>query len=136
MGFQTLVYGYILTFPARDDKTRVLLRSISFDAVYPFPNLFHGPYPGYQWSTISFAGSFKDLDEELNLWQSRFEQLLMTIQGFSAQVDIVSEKGGRKSIEYMRIMKNDAVENSVNRTWLITTTTNVSGNAREEERLL
>ena len=136
MGFQTVVFGYIQTFPARDNETRVLLRRIYFDPVYPFPNLFHGPYPGYQWSTISFAGSFKDFDEELSVWLSRFENLLVTIQAFTAEVAIVSEKGRKDSIEYVRILKSDNLDNADNRTWLITTTRNVSGIAQEEERIL
>ncbi|MDR3616519.1 MAG: hypothetical protein P4L53_23365 [Candidatus Obscuribacterales bacterium] len=120
MGFHTIVYGCILSAPKSNDATREALSSFSFDSVYPFPNIFSLPRKGYQWSTISFATSFKDFEEDIELWLERFEQLLVCIQALSANVHFEYESSGECELVDVRMTVEGALEKPPSdRSWVI-----------------
>lgn len=101
MGFTSVVFGYIATDPAFGSDNQAVLNRCDFDDWYPFTNIFTLKEGKYKSSMVSFAGCYKDLEEDWVEWVRRFEALLMSLFARYARVYLETEdRGVIKSIDY------------------------------------
>lgn len=101
MGTQQIVYGYIEL--EKHTETEPILLAYKFDDVYPFINIFSHSSDGYQCSMMSFAGSYKSLNDEWAEWEAKFERMLMQLHATSAHVHLVDELDGEmRCVSYLR----------------------------------
>lgn len=102
MGFQNTVFGYIETNYQMDQENEQVLANFNFDEKYPFTNIFSTPKEQvYLCSMISFAGYYKNLEDDWGEWLSKFEKLLGQLSAISATViHNVEDRGTLKSIHY------------------------------------
>lgn len=91
MGQQDIVFGYIECVVDSEQKSEEVLNNYKFDEIYPFTNIFSKPIKGYQCSIISFAGSYKTLEEDWEEWLEKFEKLLGMLPARSATVKLDTE---------------------------------------------
>ncbi len=87
MGHQSIVHGYIETTPGKDEENAQALERFAFDEGWPLKAIFPPPRPGYAGSFIAFADGIKARREDWPEWRARFEELLRSLRGISAQVD-------------------------------------------------
>lgn len=101
MGSKTIVYGFIELDPQFNQENRQAFDACPFDAKYPFTNIFGTELPGYESSTVSFAGTFKSLIEDWDEWEIRFDQLLASLYCRSATVRMSDDVHGEFVIKYV-----------------------------------
>ena len=82
MGHYTTIYGYVDSYLKFVDHNQAVLKSFTYDEVYPFANGF-GQFVGMGDSLIaSYATIVKDDDEETWMdWIGRFEELEAQLDG-------------------------------------------------------
>lgn len=97
MGQQYIISGYIECFPEKNIECREAICSFGYENETPFPDIFSEPKAGYQGLMISFAGSFKNFDEDWIEWRGKFEELLGCVYAKTAYLKLETEMEGEIS---------------------------------------
>lgn len=118
MGHYTKIYGYIESHRKHTEHNQSILDAFEFDEVYPFANGF-GRFIGStrgKWLVASYATIVRHDDEETWLdWILRFEELLMLMDGYFAEVRFQSDRQGSA---YIRRYSGFGDETEVSAIWI------------------
>jgi hypothetical protein len=71
------------------EESMKIINDFDFDEVFPFTNIFWGASPAaYGFPLISFAGSYKQIEEAWNEWMWKLGQLLSCLDAVEAHVNL------------------------------------------------
>ncbi|GMA15015.1 hypothetical protein E5F05_12005 [Deinococcus metallilatus] len=90
MGQRSVVYGYINARSNADIEVNLqALARFPFDELYPFRNNFWvESAPKYQYPSIFFGGTYKEIEGDWPIWLWKFTQLLSTLEATEANVTL------------------------------------------------
>lgn len=111
MGVQTIVHGYIV-LEGDSEKSRQYIKSLEADHEYPYlrSEMFSlgasgSPY-FYRNPIISFGATYKEMEDELDLFLLKFENVLRNIEFESAKLQMETEFFGNYNFYWSSKQRN------------------------------